>query len=316
MRCGLTAFDAAVLLIVLAQQLDRRYGRLYAYLQDDLTKPFATPGLALDLLCRSFLSQTQWRARLQPEAPLFALGLLQLGGDDSQSLRQRPLQMEERVVGFLLGSDAPDAALPSARLLGQPDRQLMLSAPTLEAFSYLRDAWSGAPLAAVPLIAGEVASGRRLSAQHLANYAHRPLLTWSASTAVPAWRPLREALLTGAVLGRTASLYSKPTRPAQTLRPPPGTACPSLPCARSRTCRSVRWSRTVLLRIAATTRSWASGCRARLANVQLKGRAGYCAATYRRRARALRKPSAAIVLPAASAGLRPRSMPARSPASR
>ena len=47
MRCGLTAFDAAVLLIALAQQLDRRYGRLYAYLQDDLTKPFATPGLTL-----------------------------------------------------------------------------------------------------------------------------------------------------------------------------------------------------------------------------------------------------------------------------
>lgn len=199
-RCGLTAFDAAVLLIALAQQVDRRYGRLYAYLQDDLTKPFATPGLTLDLLCRGFLAQTQWRSRLQPEAPLLALGLLQLGGDDTQPLRQRPLQMEERVVGFLLGSDAPDAALPGARLHGVPERQVMLVPQAQEAFDKLRGEWCQAPLAAVPLIAGEVASGRRLSAQHLANHAGRPLLTWSASTAVPAWRPLREALLTGAVL--------------------------------------------------------------------------------------------------------------------
>src|SRR3972149_6010873 len=63
-RCSLTAFDVAVLLLALAPQLDRRYGRLYAYLQDDLTKPFATPGLALDLFGASFVGPGEERARV------------------------------------------------------------------------------------------------------------------------------------------------------------------------------------------------------------------------------------------------------------
>ena len=47
----LTAFDVNVLLLCLAPELDIRYERLFAYLQDDVTRRLPTVDLALVLLC-------------------------------------------------------------------------------------------------------------------------------------------------------------------------------------------------------------------------------------------------------------------------
>src|SRR5262245_17617142 len=44
---GLSPFDVDVLLIALAPELDLRYQRLYAYLQDDVTRKSASVDLAL-----------------------------------------------------------------------------------------------------------------------------------------------------------------------------------------------------------------------------------------------------------------------------
>ena len=44
-------FDVDVVLACLAPELDRRYGRLYGYLHDDITRQQPTPGLILDLFC-------------------------------------------------------------------------------------------------------------------------------------------------------------------------------------------------------------------------------------------------------------------------
>ena len=48
---GLTPFDRDALLICLAPELDLRYERLYAYLQDDVTKKRPSVDLVLNLLC-------------------------------------------------------------------------------------------------------------------------------------------------------------------------------------------------------------------------------------------------------------------------
>src|SRR5262249_24049238 len=50
-RFELTRFDTDVLLIALAPELDLRYERLYAYLQDDVTRRRPSIDLALHLLC-------------------------------------------------------------------------------------------------------------------------------------------------------------------------------------------------------------------------------------------------------------------------
>ena len=49
-RLGLDALDAAVLAVCAAPELHPRFGRLYAYLQDDVTRRLPSPRLAAELL--------------------------------------------------------------------------------------------------------------------------------------------------------------------------------------------------------------------------------------------------------------------------
>jgi hypothetical protein len=60
----LTAFEIDILLICLAQELDLRYERLYAYLQNDITKKCASVDLVLNLLCPSFRGATFFRVTI------------------------------------------------------------------------------------------------------------------------------------------------------------------------------------------------------------------------------------------------------------
>src|SRR5262245_2591441 len=48
---GLSQFDLDLLLVALAPELDLRYERLYAYLQDDVTRKRPSIDLTLNLLC-------------------------------------------------------------------------------------------------------------------------------------------------------------------------------------------------------------------------------------------------------------------------
>ena len=54
---GLSTFDLDVILICLASEIDRRYERLYAYLQDDVTRKHPSVALVLDLYAR------RWKPR-------------------------------------------------------------------------------------------------------------------------------------------------------------------------------------------------------------------------------------------------------------
>ena len=62
-RYGLTAFDVDVLLVALAPEIDLRYRRLYAYLQDDVTRKYPTVDLTLNLLCDSSEARMLRRAQ-------------------------------------------------------------------------------------------------------------------------------------------------------------------------------------------------------------------------------------------------------------
>jgi hypothetical protein len=98
---GLCAFDVDALLLYLAPELDLRYEKLYAYLQDDLTKKWPSVNLLLDLLCPTFEAKLAARQRLTSGAPLRAHDLLQLVHDPAQL--QPPLlshvgKVDERVV--------------------------------------------------------------------------------------------------------------------------------------------------------------------------------------------------------------------------
>ncbi len=110
----LSSFDVDVLLICLMPELDLKYEKLYAYLQDDVTKKRPTVNLVLNLLCSSSEITLEARRHFSPNVPLFTHHLLHLFDDPSHHqppLLSKYLRVDERVVNYLLGSDELDAHL-------------------------------------------------------------------------------------------------------------------------------------------------------------------------------------------------------------
>ena len=111
---NLSFFEVDVLFVALAPELDLRYERLYAYLQDDVTKKWPSIDLVLNLLCPSFDTKLAARQCFMPDAPLFKDQLLHMFSDPSQHqppLLGKYLKVDEQIVNYLLGSDALDARL-------------------------------------------------------------------------------------------------------------------------------------------------------------------------------------------------------------
>ena len=66
----LSPFDVDIILIALAPEFDLRYERLYAYLQDDVTRKWPSVDLVLNLLCPSLEAKLKRRKHFAPAAPL------------------------------------------------------------------------------------------------------------------------------------------------------------------------------------------------------------------------------------------------------
>jgi AAA+ superfamily predicted ATPase len=110
----LSRFDLDLILIALAPELDRRYERLYAYLQDDVTCKRPTVDLALNLLCSDAVAKLDRRAHFATDAPLIWHGLLHLIPDSNQlppPLLAHHFKLDEQIVRLLLGQNGLDPRL-------------------------------------------------------------------------------------------------------------------------------------------------------------------------------------------------------------
>lgn len=112
---GLTAFELHVVVICLAPELRRKYDRLYAYLQDDITRKRPSVDLALELLCETEAERWQARRTFSEGAALLHAGLLQKVDDlhspsGSSGLAQF-LKLDARIGEFLLDNNQMDARL-------------------------------------------------------------------------------------------------------------------------------------------------------------------------------------------------------------
>jgi hypothetical protein len=103
-RLGLDALDAAVLTVCCAPELHPRFGRLYAYLHDDVTRKLATPRLAADLLAGDGVARADVLACLRPDGRLCRSGALRLlSSDEAVPLADRPVKVADRLAAFVLG---------------------------------------------------------------------------------------------------------------------------------------------------------------------------------------------------------------------
>jgi AAA+ superfamily predicted ATPase len=111
---GLTDLDLDIILIGLAPEIDLRYERLYAYLQDDVTRRRPSIDLALNLLCASAGEKLQQRERFAPDAPLARHQLIEVVSDphhQNSPLLARLFKLDEQIVRFLLLDDSMDSRL-------------------------------------------------------------------------------------------------------------------------------------------------------------------------------------------------------------
>ncbi|MFP3898129.1 MAG: AAA family ATPase [Dehalococcoidia bacterium] len=119
----LSGFDIDALLVCLLPELNLKYQRLYAYLQDDVTRKSPTVDLVLRLLGGTFADRLAARKAFWPQAPLMEYHLLRLHDDSGPRtgpLLARSLQVDERITGYLLGADDIDALLqPFAHIVNR-----------------------------------------------------------------------------------------------------------------------------------------------------------------------------------------------------
>ncbi|MCB9423124.1 MAG: ATP-binding protein [Ardenticatenaceae bacterium] len=111
---NLLPVDVDILLLCLAPELDLRYLRLYAYLQDDLNLKLPTVDLALNLICPDIEAKAVALQRFQRDAPLIHYQILRLVPTPSYAtapLLAQSFQLNERIRRFLLEDDSLDEAL-------------------------------------------------------------------------------------------------------------------------------------------------------------------------------------------------------------
>jgi hypothetical protein len=151
-RFGLDRLEQRLLVVCLAEQVDRKYGKLYAFINDDVTARRPTVGLALELVCGSHEEWLRGLESIGRESALRRYGLVHIR-DDAEPMIRRVLSLDDRVVDYLLQIPRRDPRMAPPRHFGEVQIDETLprrlreffrrhaqpnSAETLNALFYLR----------------------------------------------------------------------------------------------------------------------------------------------------------------------------------
>lgn len=210
---GLTQFDLDALLIAIASEFDLRYERLFAYLQDDVTRKRPTVDLLLTLLCSDNEARFAARGRLANGAPLLSHSLVRLVSDPNflhPPLLAQFVSPDEHMVRWVLSAAGLHSELAGycVRETSPHAGQVMGSLPAAAQEELTRLAASiVAKRATVPIwLHSPVAGGTVATARAVAQAAGLPLLMLDGSRVLPSDAErllrlsLREAWLGGDLL--------------------------------------------------------------------------------------------------------------------
>lgn len=122
---NLSDFEWWAFVVCLAPALDLRYERIYGYLQDDVTRTFASTDLILHLLVPDGLFRLQYLPEFDRWNTLRNFRLIvpiEESGKPVSALRQA-FQVESGVINWLLGTYAPSAELGEGAVLYPVDEE-------------------------------------------------------------------------------------------------------------------------------------------------------------------------------------------------
>ena len=111
---GLTAIDAYIILLALAPEIDRRYERIYGYLQDDVTLRYPTVNLMMHLLGQDTQARLQVWEQLQAHMPLRKHHLITIDKPEQRpnsAFINQHLKLDAHIVAFILGQTENDSRL-------------------------------------------------------------------------------------------------------------------------------------------------------------------------------------------------------------
>jgi hypothetical protein len=214
---ALDSFDLDTLLICLAPALDLRYERLYAYLQDDVTRKRASVNLVLDLLCGSDPpARLAALLRFGDDSSLFRAHLLTRvsePGATSLPVISQGLAVDAAAVAWLLGGFQPHAELGDHASMEVPaaadaeDAALLVLVGEARAALDQALGLQSAEQSPIVVLHGSDQAGQEAAARYLAAKARLPLLRVDLAAVVSAGvdvrravdLSLRDALLTGSI---------------------------------------------------------------------------------------------------------------------
>jgi hypothetical protein len=148
----LSSVDLALVVIALAPEIDLRYERIYAFLQDDVTRKRPTVELALNLLCDSFINKLKCRAQLTADAPLIRYDILHLTGEATAASLAYTIKLDDQISRFLLGIPGLDERLrPCCCLIPKRDGTLADLPLTADAQDHLDSLVAGLLSATPPV---------------------------------------------------------------------------------------------------------------------------------------------------------------------
>jgi len=101
---NLAPLEVFAILIVLARELDLKYSKLFAYLQDDVSKTKVSVGLVLNLFCKSKIEKIYSRRYFYDSSPLMKNSIIFIE-DKDEPLIEKTLRMNEQFLRFILGED-------------------------------------------------------------------------------------------------------------------------------------------------------------------------------------------------------------------
>ena len=178
---SLSPLDEDILLLAVAPEIQLKYETLYAYLNNDVTRKWATCDLALRLFATKEAS-VNVRNHLTESAPLFTSGLLQWipAAPEHSSWLASGFRVSSVVAHYLAGVSTLDPRLNAFMELHMPEvewQRVPVSASQLDALRAISELFS-TKVEATPLVifTGREGSGRRLAAEAISSEAGLSLL--------------------------------------------------------------------------------------------------------------------------------------------
>ncbi len=140
-KLKLSSLEIDAIIICLAVQIDiqitKKYERIYAYLNDNLTQKKPTIDLVLALEYPSIVERIRAKPVLSKDGLLFRYNILQqVENDKNYEINEHPIKIDDRVANFLLGMQLCDSRLSSIAKIIPPTKpnngSLIYEAGTIE----------------------------------------------------------------------------------------------------------------------------------------------------------------------------------------